>query len=132
MNQPAAALIAVFAILIIKHFICDYPLQTRWQLVNKGTYGHPGGIVHSGIHAIGTTVAFLVLTPSLLVGLLIMAGEFVVHYHLDWAKENIIKRMGWTAQDAPFWLALGTDQLLHHLTYVVIAAVLLWSVAGGF
>jgi hypothetical protein len=38
--------------------------------------------------------------------------------------------MGWTAQDGKFWLALGTDQLAHHLTYVVIAAVLYWATFG--
>lgn len=130
MSEPGAALIAVFLILITKHFVCDYPLQTRWQLINKGTYGHPGGIVHSGIHALATTIAFFVLTPTLLVGALIVIGEFLVHYHIDWTKENVIKRMGWTATDGNFWLALGLDQLAHHLTYVVIAAVLLWAVVS--
>lgn len=129
-SEPGAALIAVFLILIVKHFVCDYPLQTRWQLTNKGTYGHPGGIVHSAIHACATALAFLVITPTLVVGLLIMAGEFLIHYHIDWSKENLIKRMGWTAQDGQFWIALGADQLVHHLTYVAIAAVLYWSVFG--
>lgn len=130
MTEPGAALIAVFLILLVKHFVCDYPLQTRWQLLNKGTYGHPGGIVHSGIHALGTTLAFLVMTPTFIVGLAIMAGEFVVHYHIDWTKENVIRRMGWTAQDGQFWLALGSDQLAHHLTYVAIAATLYWATFG--
>lgn len=129
MTDPGAALIAVFLILTTKHFVCDYPLQTRWQLDNKGTYGHPGGIVHSAIHAIATTIAFLVITPTFVLGAAIMAGEFVAHYHIDWTKENLIRRMGWTAKDRSFWLALGTDQLAHHLTYVAIAAVL-WANAG--
>lgn len=130
LTDPGAALIAVFLILIIKHFVCDYPLQTPYMLKNKGTYGHPGGILHSAIHALGTTVAFFVITPTLLVGLAIMAGEFVAHYHIDWSKENVIRRMGWTAKDGNFWLALGTDQLAHHLTYVAIAAVL-WATAAA-
>ena len=130
MSEPGAALIAVFLILIVKHFVCDYPLQSRWQLVNKGTYGHPGGIVHSGIHAIATAIAFFVMTPTFVVGIAIMVGEFLVHYHIDWTKENVIKRMGWTATDSKFWLALGLDQLAHHLTYVVIAAVLYWATFG--
>lgn len=130
MTEPGVALLAVLLILTVKHFICDYPLQTHWQLVNKGTYGHPGGIVHAGIHAIGTTVAFLVITPTLAIGLAIVIGEFLVHYHIDWTKENLIRRMGWTVQDSQFWLALGLDQLAHHLTYVAIAAILFWSAFG--
>ena len=130
MTEPGVALLAVLLILTVKHFICDYPLQTHWQLVNKGTYGHPGGIVHAGIHALGTTVAFLIITPTLAIGLAIVVGEFLVHYHIDWTKENVIRRMGWTVQDSQFWLALGLDQLAHHLTYVAIAAILFWSVFG--
>ena len=47
MTDPFAALLAVLVVLQIKHFICDYPLQTAYQLRNKGTYGHPGGIIHA-------------------------------------------------------------------------------------
>lgn len=124
MTDPGAALLAVILLLTLKHFVCDYPLQTSYQLKNKGTYGHPGGLLHAGIHAIGTTVSFIAITPSLALGALIVVGEFIVHYHLDWAKENVIRREGWTAKDANFWLALGVDQLAHHLTYIGIAAIL--------
>jgi hypothetical protein len=123
------ALLGVFLILTIKHFVCDYPLQTQWQLANKGTYGHPGGIVHSGIHVIGTALSFLIITPTLLIGIGIMVGEFLIHYHVDWAKDNLIRKQGWTSNGGPFWLALGTDQLAHHLTYVAIAAVLFFTAA---
>jgi hypothetical protein len=126
-TDPVAALIAVFLILQIKHFICDYPLQTVYQLRNKGTYGHPGGILHSGIHAAATCIAFLVITPPLLIGIGIVLGEFLLHYHIDWAKEQIIRRLQLTATDRGFWWAIGFDQLLHHLTYVAIGAVLIWS-----
>jgi hypothetical protein len=122
------ALLLVFVVLQTKHFICDYPLQTLWMIKNKGTYGHPGGIIHSGIHALATTTAFLILTPTLLVGLGIMAGEFLLHYHIDWGKEQIIRRAHVTATDREFWWAIGFDQLLHHLTYIAIAAVLIATV----
>jgi hypothetical protein len=126
--QVTAAIIAVllvFVVLQTKHFICDYPLQTLWMLKNKGTYGHPGGIVHSGIHALATITSFLVLTPTLLVGAGIVIGEFLLHYHIDWSKEQIIRRRGVVATDREFWWAIGFDQLLHHLTYIAIAAVLI-------
>lgn len=43
--------------LLVKHFICDFPLQaTPWMYRNKGTYLHPGGLVHAGIHWIGTSI----------------------------------------------------------------------------
>ncbi len=130
MTEPFAALIAVFTILQIKHFICDYPLQTLYQLKNKGKYGHPGGIIHSGIHVLGTMVTFIVVTPTLALGAAIVVGEFVVHYHVDWAKDNIIRRAGYASSDREFWWAIGGDQLVHHLTYIVIAGVLVGVMVG--
>jgi hypothetical protein len=126
-TESGGLLLIVLLILEVKHFICDYPLQTGYMLKNKGTYGHPGGIIHSAIHMIGTTLAFLVITPPLAYGLAIMAGEFVIHYHIDWTKEQFMRRMKLTQSDNAFWYALGADQLAHHLTYVGIAAVLWWS-----
>jgi len=126
--QSGGALLIVLLILEVKHFICDYPLQVPYQLKNKGTYGHPGGIVHAGIHAFGTALAFLVIPPTLAIGLAIMVGEFIIHYHIDWTKEQYMRRKALTQSDARFWYALGADQLAHHLTYVGIAAVLWWTV----
>ena len=130
MRDPFTALIAVLIVLEIKHFIFDYPLQTLFMLRNKGTYFHPGGIVHSGLHALGTTSAFFVVTPTLLLGVAIIVGEFLVHYHVDWSKEQIIRRMGYTASQSEFWWAIGADQLLHHLTYIAIAVVLVTQMVG--
>ncbi len=124
MNGPVAALIAVLVILEVKHFVCDYPLQTVYQVSNKGTYGHPGGIIHSGLHVVGTAFAFLVITPSLAVGAGILIGEFVLHYHIDWSKDNLMRWSGMKPNESRFWWAIGFDQLLHHLTYVAIAAIL--------
>src|SRR5690606_2424568 len=120
--DPGAALLAVMLILTVKHFACDYPLQSPYMLRNKGIYGHPGGILHAGLHALASTLAFLVITPTLLVGCLIIAAEFVIHYHIDWTKESAVRRRAWTTADTPYWMALGGDQLAHHLTYIGMAA----------
>ena len=50
-----------------------------------------------------------------------------MHYHIDWAKEQITRRAGYTPQTPRFWHALGIDQLLHGLTYLVIVGVLVWA-----
>jgi hypothetical protein len=107
-------------LLFIKHFICDFPLQANpWLYRNKGTYMHPGGIAHAGIHALGT---LLVLAPF--IGSLSMfyaALDMLVHYHIDWAKMNISKRYDLQPNNSErFWILLGFDQLLHHITYFII------------
>jgi hypothetical protein len=111
-------------ILLFKHLVLDFFLQTAYQYRNKGIYGHPGGILHAGLHALGTTPVFLWIAPSLRLALAIMVGEFIVHYHVDWTKEQINKRLQLTSNDAPFWWTLGVDQFLHGATYVAIVALL--------
>lgn len=118
------ALIGVFLILQIKHFIFDYLLQTPFQFKNKGTYGHPGGVIHAGLQAIGTVAAFAVIPPGWGLGIAIIVGEFIIHYHIDWLKEQTLRRLQLTTNDGWYWRIYGVDQLLHQVTYVAIAAIL--------
>lgn len=131
MTNPFSALLVVFTVLQIKHFICDYPLQTSYQLYNKGTYGHPGGIIHSGLHALFTLPIFLVVTPTFALGAAIIVGEFLIHYHVDWAKSQINKRYHLQANQRAFWWSIGADQLIHHLTYIAIAGLLVGETLGS-
>jgi hypothetical protein len=117
------SVVLLLLLLQVKHFVFDFVLQGPYQLKNKGTYGHPGGILHSGLHAFGTAVVLLVLAVPVGMLLAIVAGEFLVHYHIDWCKEQITRRYG-TGQNAFFWRMIGLDQFLHQLTYVAIAAIL--------
>lgn len=118
----------VLLLLQVKHFLFDFVWQTPWQLANKGHWGHPGGIVHSGLHVAGTAAVLAVAGPSfgLAFGLAlaVLVGEFLVHYHLDWGKEQFVRRFV-TGQGAGFWRMIGLDQLLHQLTYLAIVFVLL-------
>ena len=91
--------LAAVAVLMFKHAVADFFLQTPYQYFNKGTYGHPGGILHAGIHVALTPLVYLVLAPaSLALAAVLAVGEFVAHYHIDWLKEQIIRRNGWTVQ----------------------------------
>src|SRR5690606_23372356 len=108
------------ALLLAKHFVCDFVLQSPYQLRNKGRYGHPGGLLHAGIHALGSAaiLAFFPLGWTTL--LLVAAAEFVIHYHIDWSKERIVAGIR-DRNGAAFWAIFGFDQLLHHLTYIAMA-----------
>lgn len=106
--------------LFTKHFICDFPLQaTPWMYRNKGSYLHIGGIAHAGIHGLGTLLALAPFVGSL--SLILAAFDLLAHYHIDWAKMNISKRYDLQPNNSErFWILLGFDQLLHHLTYFAI------------
>lgn len=119
-------LLVMFA-LITKHFVVDFPLQSfPYQYQNKGTYGHPGGILHAGLHTIGSLVALMPLIGYSGFLLFVCICEGIAHYHIDWAKMNINKKFGWkcnTSQE--FWLSLGVDQYAHNVTYVLMVIVLM-------
>ena len=107
--------------LFIKHFICDFPLQMfPWMYLNKGRYLHPGGIVHAGVHGIGTLIVlsfFFEIKLSIFYALI----DMLVHYHIDWAKMNLSCHYDLKPNNSEWlWVLLGLDQLLHHLTYLAI------------
>ena len=122
--NPALTVLAAISVLQVKHLICDFFLQTSHQIENKGTYGHPGGLIHAGIHIVGTLPLFLIYPTSLAIAATILVAEFVLHYHIDWLKNVIGAHYGWTTRDAKYWWALGVDQFAHQMTYVAMVTAL--------
>ena len=123
MTGQLAAILGALIFLHFKHFLCDFPFQSDYQVRSKRVYGHPGGIFHAGLHALATTPVFYLLRPSLAFAIAIVAVEFLLHYHIDWAKENILAKWNWHLGDREYWSTFGFDQMLHNLTYVGIIAV---------
>jgi hypothetical protein len=70
------------------------------------------------VHMLGTAVVMTIagVPVAILIGLAVLDG--VLHYHIDFIKENVVKWKKWKTADGPFWWALTTDQALHHMTYV--------------
>ncbi len=113
-------MILLLTLLFIKHFVFDFLYQPPYQWQNKGTYGHIGGIIHSGQHAL-STLLILLFFISAPVAAAIAGLEFLIHYHMDWFKMKYNKLKGWTATTHnEFWILLGVDQLVHSLTYILI------------
>ena len=125
MTGEALWLLGLLLALQCKHLVGDFLFQTRYMLAHKGTYGHPGGLLHAGLHG-GLSFAVLLLFGLSVAGALALAAiEVLVHYHLDWGKERWNRSHAVTPSDAGFWYAMGTDQWLHQLTYLVMVAVAL-------
>jgi len=119
--SPVHAALAAITYLLVKHTVADFILQTDLIFRQKGSYGASGGLLHALIHILLTAPVFLIF-PGGSAGLAaaLLTAEFVLHYHIDWTKEQILRREGWTTKDTYFWWALGIDQLLHGLCYVAI------------
>jgi hypothetical protein len=112
----------ILTALFVKHFICDFLYQPPYQWKNKGTYGHWGGLVHTGQHVVATIAILAIAGISLPIITMIAVAEFIVHYHTDWAKMNVNRHYGWGATTHnEFWILTGLDQLVHALTYMGMA-----------
>ena len=113
-------LLALLLLLQIKHLVADFVLQNAFILDNRWRYGHPGGLLHAGIHVAGSALAFAAVggAPAVIAAILLTEG--VLHYHIDWAKDNYTRSSALTPRDGAFWRAIGIDQCLHQLTYLVM------------
>jgi len=95
-------------------------LQNYWQASNKGTFGHPGGLVHAFLHGLGTLL--ILCGPGIVFEYfwLYAIVDAVTHYFIDWAKVNATRKLGLTFKDPGYWWLLGIDQYLHTLVYISI------------
>lgn len=118
-------ILLVLIALFVKHFLADFPLQIPYHYKNKGTYLHPGGIFHAMIHGAGTFLALAWLVDFKLAAIMAVI-DFVIHYHVDWAKVKLNTKYAWDpATHEKFWWLLGFDQLLHALTYIAFVGYLI-------
>lgn len=114
----------ILAGLAVKHAICDFALQTKWMIDTKGTYCAAGGLVHAALHGLGSGAVLVWSGASWGLIAALIGAEILAHYHIDYAKERLAKRLGHGPSDTGFWVAIGLDQMLHQLWYIGMVAVL--------
>lgn len=116
--------LALMTALLAKHFIADFPLQTKYMLGKFGPY--PKYILpllaHSAVHVFTTLLilAFF-LPPPLAAGVALAEGA--LHFGIDRVKASPQLLGRWAPSSPYFWWALGADQLAHGLCYVGICAI---------
>lgn len=116
-------ILVLIVLLFTKHFVVDFPLQPKYMWSNKGTYGHPGGIAHAWLHGLGTWACIAWYAPMAAIYLGFI--DMFIHYHVDWAKMNLNKKLGYGPNThEQFWWLLGLDQYLHALTYVILVSII--------
>ena len=114
----------------LKHYVADYFLQPGWILAGKGDFRQLGGYAHAGIHAGLSLLVLLVCGTPIGIAVALFAGEFVVHYALDYAKIRYSVGVHVDKDPRRFWALHGIDQLAHQLTYAAMIYVVL--AAKGF
>lgn len=126
-------ILCLLSLLIFKHFIVDFPMQTERMVDEKGTYGSYGGLMHSGLHGWATMIVVTAFLPLItgwevvaagIIGIVIGLADAVAHYHIDWVKMNLGR--DFTIKDKMYWTLLGLDQMLHYLTYILLISIIMW------
>ncbi len=113
----------------LKHFLCDYPLQSQYMLGKAKTgLGWIGPLsLHAYIHAVFTFIICVIFlgnhpdgNSASYLSFCLLVFDFAVHFIQDRVKAspNILGR--WTPDKPYFWWALGQDQMVHHLTHYFI------------
>jgi len=110
----------LLAVLFIKHWYIDFVNQTNEEVQGKGIYGNAHGLMHSIKHGLASAVIFGFFVHDFEVAVIWGFIDFVLHYHIDWAKMNINRRYGYTIEMPQFWAWLGADQLAHSFTYLFL------------
>lgn len=123
--MSADALLLLLVLFQIKHLLADYVFQSAWMVRTKGIYGHRGGIAHAGVHGLLTLPVLLAAPVALPWIAAIALAETVLHYHIDWAKVALGRRLRLTPERQGFWLAMGVDQFAHQITYSGILGLIL-------
>ncbi|EDL3592086.1 DUF3307 domain-containing protein [Salmonella enterica subsp. enterica serovar Newport] len=110
----------LLALLFVKHFACDYPLQSQWMLQKAAKKGWAFPLTaHAALHGWFT---FFIVNMMMLAGdpgfaLLMGLADFCAHWAIDyWKAQRTSAEFG----SRRFWNLLGFDQLLHNLTYLAI------------
>ncbi|HZY67801.1 MAG TPA: DUF3307 domain-containing protein [Devosia sp.] len=109
----------------LKHYVADYFLQPGWMLGGKGNVFHPGGYAHAGLHAALSLLVLLVMGTPVGLAFALFAGEFVVHYALDYAKIHYSTGVYMDNKPHRFWVLHGVDQIFHQLTYVAMIYIVM-------
>lgn len=120
MPDFVTTILLLFCILQVKHMFADFFLQTPRMLSGRGTYLHMGRAQHAAIHSLLSVPAFLVMGAGFSFVLALVAAEWMVHFHLDWAKGRYSEKRALNPTQGLFWFAFGVDQTLHQLTYIAM------------
>jgi hypothetical protein len=130
--MPTEKIHFLFSLLIVfqfKHFFADFPLQRQYML-NKFRPGWDFILpltIHCGVHALLTTVIAVLINPSLW---WLAFVDFAIHFTMDRLKSGprYLGRYNDPTRSS-YWMALGFDQMIHHLTdYLIIYLIFINTV----
>ncbi len=126
MSPEALIIFILVAIYQVKHFLADFLLQHNYMLkkIRPGwNFAFPLAL-HCAVHGALTLLIALYFNPHLWWLALV---DFVIHFITDRIRSgpHYLGRFN-DIHDSVFWWILGLDQMVHHLTHLLIIWILLY------
>jgi hypothetical protein len=118
------SILLLLALLQLKHWYIDFVIQTNVEIASKGIYGDSHGLNHSIKHGIGTMLCIILVTgiDHIAFASILAFLDSMIHYHIDWIKSNYGHK---DMTQKSFWVHLGLDQMMHQITYIFIAYLII-------
>lgn len=119
--------IQLMALLLIKHFVCDFLFQTGRIARTKHKALQMESYFHTGMHALFAVIVLGMLGYHSFWYLGILSGG--IHYGIDYTKGHVNDHLFPDPANMfnrnHFWWILGADQLCHSFTYLLMT----WFIA---
>jgi len=125
-----AILIFLYIAFRLKHYACDFLLQTDWMALTKGKPGIEGYralFTHTAIHAAGTLLIVLVFAPTMW---WLAPVDFIIHSLIDRTKGLYTFNKNWKPTDTIFWWTFGLDQEAHNATHLIYIIAIVAAKGG--
>lgn len=120
-------LFEIFTLLVLfqlKHFVCDYPLQTQYMLSKMQATGWKLPLAaHAAVHSLATYIITMYFVGPF-TAILFALADFIIHFTVDRIKASPKLGGRWNPTQPYFWWALGADQMAHHLTHYLFIAII--------
>jgi hypothetical protein len=125
MSAEVQTLVLLLVALQLKHVVADFLFQTDWTIAGKErdrAWLAPL-MAHAGGHAALTLLIMLAVAPAFF---WLGAVDLLVHAAIDRGKGAAGRLLHANEGGRLWWRIFGFDQMLHHLTHLALAVVIVW------
>lgn len=116
-------ILLLITLLTIKHAFADLFLQTLHYSNNKNQYISTAHR-HYAEHGVLTLIICLFFASPMM-AVAVALFDYVCHWHIDFAKDRLLKKINVQRGTKQFFKIQAFDQMLHYLTYAAITFILM-------
>ena len=120
-------ILLLYILFRLKHFLCDFVLQSNWMALNKGKPGRQGLyplFAHAGVHGLGTLIVTLLMMPFFW---WLAICDVFIHAAIDRIKAVMSEEAKLSPRQHKYWVMYGLDQEAHNFTHLCFIVLIVLS-----